>query len=72
MKDAVKRDTQMSEPLYHAIARSADGSRIFLSMKLRASMKKDQTAAAGVHGEQKDKLPATSMRQVYSCRVYRM
>ena len=64
MKGAVKRATQMSEPLYHAIARSADGSRIPLSMKLRASMKKDQTAAAGAHGEQKDKLPYMTLMEV--------
>lgn len=57
MRDAVKRATQMSELLYHAMARSEDGSRLFLSMKLRASMKSDKTAKAEEHGEKSERLP---------------
>ena len=64
IRDAYKRAAQMDAPLYHAIARSTDGSRAFLSMKLRASMMKDQSSAASAHGEQKGMKPYMTLVEV--------
>ena len=64
MRDSVKRATQMNDLLYHAVARAKDGDRFFMSMKLRASMKKDQKSEAAAKGDQKDKLPYMTLMEV--------
>jgi hypothetical protein len=57
---ARERATAPSELLYHAIARSEDGTRAFLSSQQRASMETDATAK-GEHGEKNEKKPHMSL-----------
>ena len=54
---STKRAVAPNELMEHSIARAASGECVYLSSKIRASMKTDPSAKSEDHGEKKDKKP---------------
>ena len=54
---STKRAVAPNELMEHSIARAASGECVYLSSKIRASMKTDSSAKSEDHGEKKDKKP---------------